>query len=97
MFKSVFPPQRALVTITFEGEAIQVEEGTTVAAAVLDRAGGETRTTADHDQALAVAQGLYGAAPILFGGFTQTFGQGLAGLQQQQVLVPVADQLRAGA
>ena len=38
MFKSVFPPQRALVTITFEGEAIQVEEGTTVAAAVLDRA-----------------------------------------------------------
>ena len=46
MFKSVFPPQRALVTITFEGEAIQVEEGTTVAAAVLDRAGGETRTTA---------------------------------------------------
>ena len=45
MFKSVFPPQRALVTITFEGEAIQVEEGTTVAAAVLDRAGGETRTT----------------------------------------------------
>ena len=43
MFKSVFPPQRALVTITFEGEAIQVEEGTTVAAAVLDRAGGETR------------------------------------------------------
>ena len=30
MFKSVFPPQRALVTITFEGEAIQVEEGTTV-------------------------------------------------------------------
>ena len=50
MFKSVFPPQRALVTITFEGEAIQVEEGTTVAAAVLDRAGGETRTTArKHD------------------------------------------------
>ena len=45
-----FPPQRALVTITFEGEAIQVEEGTTVAAAVLDRAGGETRTTArKHD------------------------------------------------
>ena len=44
------PPQRALVTITFEGEAIQVEEGTTVAAAVLDRAGGETRTTArKHD------------------------------------------------
>ena len=43
MFKSVFPPQRALVTITFEGEAIQVEEGTTVAAAVLDRAGGETQ------------------------------------------------------
>ena len=44
MFKSVFPPQRALVTITFEGEAIQVEEGTTV------RAGGETRTTArKHD------------------------------------------------
>ena len=41
-----FSPQRALVTITFEGEAIQVEEGTTVAAAVLDRAGGETRTTA---------------------------------------------------
>ena len=36
--------------ITFEGEAIQVEEGTTVAAAVLDRAGGETRTTArKHD------------------------------------------------
>ena len=31
-------------------EAIQVEEGTTVAAAVLDRAGGETRTTArKHD------------------------------------------------
>ena len=30
--------------------AIQVEEGTTVAAAVLDRAGGETRTTArKHD------------------------------------------------
>ena len=50
MFKSVFPPPRALVTITFEGEAIQVEEGTTVAAAVLDRAGGETRTTArKHD------------------------------------------------
>ncbi|MDY3682907.1 (2Fe-2S)-binding protein [Bilophila wadsworthia] len=50
MLKSVFPPQRALVTITFEGEAIQVEEGTTVAAAVLDRAGGETRTTArKHD------------------------------------------------
>ena len=50
MFKSVFPPQRALVTITFEGEAIQVEEGTTVAAAVLDRACGETRTTArKHD------------------------------------------------
>ena len=50
MFKSVVPPQRALVTITFEGEAIQVEEGTTVAAAVLDRAGGETRTTArKHD------------------------------------------------
>lgn len=45
-----FSPQRALVTITFEGEAIQVEEGTTVAAAVLDRAGGETRTTArKHD------------------------------------------------
>ena len=49
MFQSVFP-QRALVTITFEGEAILVEEGTTVAAAVLDRAGGETRTTArKHD------------------------------------------------
>ena len=29
MFKSVFPPQRALVTITFEGEAIQGEEGPT--------------------------------------------------------------------
>ena len=46
MFKSVFPPQRALVTITFEGEAIQVEEGTPVAAAVRARAGGATRAPA---------------------------------------------------
>lgn len=46
MSKSVFPPQRVLVTITFEDEVIQVEEGTTVAAAVLNRVGGETRTTA---------------------------------------------------
>lgn len=46
MFKSVFPPQRALVTITFEGEGHTGEEGTTRCAAVLDRAGGEPSTTA---------------------------------------------------
>ncbi|MFR6518864.1 MAG: 2Fe-2S iron-sulfur cluster-binding protein [Bilophila wadsworthia] len=53
MFKSVFPPPRT-VTITLKARP-QVEEGTIVAAAVLDRAGGETCTTArKHD-----GRGLY--------------------------------------
>lgn len=45
MFKQVSEPKGKTVTIYFEGQPVQAEEGTTVAAAVLDPSHGWTRTS----------------------------------------------------
>jgi len=58
---------------------------------------GKTSATADDHQLLAVAQGVDGVRPILFGRLAQAIGQRTAGVQQVGFLVPVADQQRAGA
>ncbi|MNY08371.1 hypothetical protein D3C86_1412220 [compost metagenome] len=58
---------------------------------------GEAGATADHHQALTIAQGIDGRAPVLLRSVTQTFGQGEAGFEQFGVVFPVADQPGAGA
>ena len=45
MFVKVTPSAARQVTIYFEGQALEVDEGITVAAAVLDSSHGWTRTT----------------------------------------------------
>lgn len=48
MFKSQFPPETQPVTIDFEGTLLQVNEGMTVAAAVLRHGTENSRTTPVH-------------------------------------------------
>ena len=85
MFVKVTPSAARQVTIYFEGQALEVDEGITVAAAVLDSSHGWTRTThGGHKRGPYCQMGVCFECLMTINGVPN----------QQACLVPVAEGMR---